>query len=570
MTIREIEALSGMTRANIRFYETEGLLNPARWENGYRDYSEEDLEILRRIRLFRTLQFSLTQIKALQNGDEPLSLVLEKHLQELSREQKELDRAGETCRVMREEQAEFDTLDAQRYLDLYERVVRLPVDESLTSVGISGLHEDVPVSTGTPQSQDNESIANEITGKQSNFSEMASDMGTDGIHSTSGLSKEKNRAIDEYARTLEQPSWMKDDTAEPVRAPWRRFFARQLDLAVYGFCLNAILMLVFHINPERISSETQIGNFTFSVAWLSILALVIMLFVEPLFLAVFATTPGKWIMGFRVTDNDGCHLSYQAAFSRTWTVLWRGCGLGIPPFVLYRSWKSYRDCSDGVPLDWEYDAELTQKDEGVWRIAALVCAFLLLYGAENLVSLEATMPRYRGDLTAEEFYANYNQLASWYGLLDSAYSLGSDGHWWNSADVAVATEINSITVYLGSGPYFLDSDLTEKDDVVTGVSFHYETTDSTLYVQSYQEQMLLTTMSFACAQKGFGVFSTARRQILNVVSSYPQESFHYSCNGITVDCQVEYSGYMMLPYEDVLAPGEEPSYSMTFTITKDA
>ena len=43
MTIREIEALSGMTRANIRFYESEGLLTPSRAENGYRDYSQSDL-----------------------------------------------------------------------------------------------------------------------------------------------------------------------------------------------------------------------------------------------------------------------------------------------------------------------------------------------------------------------------------------------------------------------------------------------------------------------------------------------------------------------------------------------
>ena len=41
MTIKEIETLSGLTRANIRFYEAEGLIAPARGENGYRDYSEE-------------------------------------------------------------------------------------------------------------------------------------------------------------------------------------------------------------------------------------------------------------------------------------------------------------------------------------------------------------------------------------------------------------------------------------------------------------------------------------------------------------------------------------------------
>ena len=39
MTIRTVENLSGMTRANIRFYEVEGLIAPQRGENGYRDYS---------------------------------------------------------------------------------------------------------------------------------------------------------------------------------------------------------------------------------------------------------------------------------------------------------------------------------------------------------------------------------------------------------------------------------------------------------------------------------------------------------------------------------------------------
>lgn len=37
MTIKDIEIRSGMTRANIRFYEAEGLLSPARSANGYRD-----------------------------------------------------------------------------------------------------------------------------------------------------------------------------------------------------------------------------------------------------------------------------------------------------------------------------------------------------------------------------------------------------------------------------------------------------------------------------------------------------------------------------------------------------
>ena len=38
MTIREIEARCQMERANIRFYEREGLLTAQRLPNGYRDY----------------------------------------------------------------------------------------------------------------------------------------------------------------------------------------------------------------------------------------------------------------------------------------------------------------------------------------------------------------------------------------------------------------------------------------------------------------------------------------------------------------------------------------------------
>ena len=39
LKINEVEALVGITRKNIRFYESEGLLAPRRnSENGYRDY----------------------------------------------------------------------------------------------------------------------------------------------------------------------------------------------------------------------------------------------------------------------------------------------------------------------------------------------------------------------------------------------------------------------------------------------------------------------------------------------------------------------------------------------------
>ena len=60
MKINEVEQAIGITKKNIRFYEQEGLLTPSRnLSNGYRDYSEEDLETLRQIKLLRKLDIPL-------------------------------------------------------------------------------------------------------------------------------------------------------------------------------------------------------------------------------------------------------------------------------------------------------------------------------------------------------------------------------------------------------------------------------------------------------------------------------------------------------------------------------
>lgn len=55
MTIREAEQRTGLDRATIRFYEKERLISPKRLDNGYRDYGEEELTALLRIKLLREL-----------------------------------------------------------------------------------------------------------------------------------------------------------------------------------------------------------------------------------------------------------------------------------------------------------------------------------------------------------------------------------------------------------------------------------------------------------------------------------------------------------------------------------
>lgn len=117
MTIKEAEARTGLARANIRYYEEQGFFSAARGENGYRNYSEEDVDTLLKVKLLRQLGFSLEDIHDLQRGERDLGSALDARLAGLEKEQGELDRAARLCRELRQDGADFSTLNAQRYLD---------------------------------------------------------------------------------------------------------------------------------------------------------------------------------------------------------------------------------------------------------------------------------------------------------------------------------------------------------------------------------------------------------------------------------------------------------------------
>ncbi|MCB5919682.1 MerR family transcriptional regulator [Mediterraneibacter faecis] len=66
MTIKDVEEQTGLSRSNIRFYEKEKLIEPSRNEsNGYRDYSENDVENIKKIAYLRTLGISIEDIRSI-------------------------------------------------------------------------------------------------------------------------------------------------------------------------------------------------------------------------------------------------------------------------------------------------------------------------------------------------------------------------------------------------------------------------------------------------------------------------------------------------------------------------
>jgi DNA-binding transcriptional MerR regulator len=68
--ISEASALSGVSAANIRFYEKEKLFSPqGRYDNSYRFYSDSDVHQLRFIRLCRAMDMSLEEVRNLLGLD---------------------------------------------------------------------------------------------------------------------------------------------------------------------------------------------------------------------------------------------------------------------------------------------------------------------------------------------------------------------------------------------------------------------------------------------------------------------------------------------------------------------
>lgn len=118
MTIREAEALTGLTRSNIRFYEKEGLLSPARLSNSYRDYSQDDVAHLRRIAFLRTLGLSVEDIRGVMTGKETLHAALERQLQANAAQQQTLVQAQKICREMLADPSlTYATLQIDQYMD---------------------------------------------------------------------------------------------------------------------------------------------------------------------------------------------------------------------------------------------------------------------------------------------------------------------------------------------------------------------------------------------------------------------------------------------------------------------
>ena len=331
MTIKELERRTGLPRTSIRFYEQEGLLTPERRENNYRDYSEDNVRTLEKIKLLRRLSLDLDAIRRLQAGELSLSRALAGQALALEGDRADLERYAQVCEELSRTETSYDDLDPEPWLAALE---------------------------------------------------------------------EKSLPLSRRVDPAEQ------DSIAAAPYPWRRFFARTLDLSLAGILWSALQYLVLHWYWPEFGlmgfADTLVSAWG---AWLFLLVL------EPILLCTWGYTPGKRLLRLKVRREDGSKLDLERAVIRTAWILLRGFALDIPFLNILCLGTCYDKCVKDQVMPWDQGLRYTVRPAGKKRVAAYVAISLLFPLPSMAIDSESyRLPNPAGPLTQEQVVENYNFL----------------------------------------------------------------------------------------------------------------------------------------------------------------
>lgn len=112
MTMKDLENKVGISQANIRYYEMEGLLFPKRTDkNNCSEYTQKDAELLERIKVLRILGIPVSDIRILNTGKITLNEVIKHRLELLDQEERNLEAVRKVCENIRQRSIPYDAVD---------------------------------------------------------------------------------------------------------------------------------------------------------------------------------------------------------------------------------------------------------------------------------------------------------------------------------------------------------------------------------------------------------------------------------------------------------------------------
>lgn len=148
----------------------------------------------------------------------------------------------------------------------------------------------------------------------------------------------------------------------------RRFWARWLDMSLYA---AAWWLLMYAVGRDIGAMITDL--------WVVISIFIPWFAIESWLLHRFGTTPGKWLLGIRVLNEDDSKISLKASVWRSIRVMIAGVGFGwgiLAMICQVMSWFTARRL--GKPI-WDYMGQhkVVVKPLGVFRVITVVILFFV-------------------------------------------------------------------------------------------------------------------------------------------------------------------------------------------------
>lgn len=146
------------------------------------------------------------------------------------------------------------------------------------------------------------------------------------------------------------------------RRPWVRNWARSFDLLVVCLPVGVVLAVLF---PQLL----QVHELVLGVGMTVFGALS-----NAAVLALFGTTPGRWLLNFRLREADGQRLSFTRACGRELDVLLRGLGLGLPVVTVLAQFLAFRKLSRDGATAWDESQNFRVEHRAIspWRWLVMV------------------------------------------------------------------------------------------------------------------------------------------------------------------------------------------------------
>ena len=204
------------------------------------------------------------------------------------------------------------------------------------------------------------------------------------------LIKQKTRTI--INALAQNDSW----SETPIR-PWRRYFARMLDMVINSFFAVAIIFLIFSaiaftcsfFLPEQTKAFFSDENSkTFEMFLNSlpgiVIDTVITAFIAALLTAIIfgitGSTIGKWIFGIKIRDADNNKLNMKTTFKREIDIYIGGLALCIPIVSFFALLAAHSRLTKKGKTCWDEDGNFTVTSHNTnWKQTCFnIGGFLLL------------------------------------------------------------------------------------------------------------------------------------------------------------------------------------------------